>query len=301
MQPADAGGELKWRRDFANADIRSIATHGGKPASIGLREVVWLERPERQRVHYVGVEDHPTPYATDSTHVLRYTEWDPKFPKVPGEQGMYRYCESMTEASTCAGQALPVRTGKPVGFAWDPVTEQSVVAWANQNRASDADSRRILVSVGRVDGSTLRTPTATPLRTRVGPSVACRPAAGHGDFNCILVYVDEDAASGEVAVRRFRNIPVYGHVELQLNPAGTDLEVKSGSSVAAWYNTGSRRFYLAVKTSSAGQPVNLYSSQNGSKWSSQGALELPGAAMIAPSAVSHHVGDTNLLTVVVLE
>ncbi len=309
MQAAGAGAALRWRQ-LASMDTSHLSPSGGawkltthhhEPASIGLREVTWLERPERQRIHYVAVEDHPVPHATSSTHVLRYTQWDPKDPDAPGEQGLYHYCPSMAGATSCGGPVLPVRTGKPVGFAWDPVTEQSVVAWANQNRASNADSRRILLSVGRIDESTLRTPTATPLRTRVGPSVACRPAAG--DFNCILVFVDEDAATGEVAVRRFRNVPgaLPESPEPELSTIDTGFGAKTGSSIAAWYNTGTSKFYLAVKTSSPSQPVYLYSSPDGDVWSSQGQLKLPGVAMTAPAAVSHHVGDSNLITVTVLE
>lgn len=125
-----------------------------------------------------------------------------------GSSGVLEYCTSLDDWLSCASSPSPVsvRTGKRQAIAYDPATQETIVAWANQTRADGVESREIWMSIGldRQSNFYIMPPDRLGVRTAIAPAVACREYIEGRPYNCRVAYVDQDDKYGHLVVQKFR-------------------------------------------------------------------------------------------------
>ncbi|UCH93722.1 MAG: hypothetical protein JSV88_26115, partial [Candidatus Aminicenantes bacterium] len=282
-----------WKRDLESTNFQSTRFIGKDGMainpfeSIGPREAVFREEPGIQRIFYSHYKDSPKSYALVSRHQV-YTTWfnsnDNNRHISAKTSGMY-YLKAMTN------EKIPLYSGKPIAVTWDNRNKKSIFAWVNQNRESDEHSREVLVSVGYIDNEILPQPRSLGVKSNVGVGLACNKGSA-GRYDCILAYVDADRADGAVRIKRFRASKTKNSYFLVIDPNTYKTGMKTGSSIAAWYNKGTGRFYMAIRQADYGQYLLTYSSKYGANWRMECCL---GYSITGPTAVSYEQGERNCL------
>lgn len=279
-----------WQKNQAKAFLL------GKPGSlaieplvsIGIREVVFRERPGVQRIFYSDYKDRPVSYALNGCHQV-FTTWfnsNSKGPLISAKTGGMYYCRD----NKCHHRT-PLYSAKPVAVTWDNGNKKTIFSWVNQNRKSNEHSREVLVSVGYIKNTLLSKPESLGIKSNVGPGLACKDGSP-GRYNCILAYVDADRADGLVRIRRFRARKIREKYILEIDPNTYNTGKKTGSSIAAWYNNGTGKFYIAIREADYGQYLLVCSSASGRRWKKERNL---GYSIIGPTAVSYEQGNKNNL------
>jgi hypothetical protein len=158
----------------------------------------------------------------------------------------------------------PIKTAKKVNTTWNPVVQQMLLAWVNQDRNEYNRNRsNIMISVGRdgVDDSLFSTPDDTGIITGVSPGLTCNHK------KCILVYNDRNGRNA-VRVQDFfvQYDSTLRRYKVILNGARRLLYIGATTSapIAAWYNAN--KFWVAIKSESLENVLQIFYSLDGVSW-----------------------------------
>ncbi len=267
-----------WQPNFDNT--KTQCTSVPQQVGIGPRTAVFREDETMDRIFYSNYTELPTPYAADGKHPVQYNRSSDGF--VTRISGSLSHCSAMSGFFTCSG-TTPVYSGKPVAVAWDVGNSRAIFAWANQTRLNDSQERRVKVAVGFINNLTLPQPDDLPVQSSIGPAVACTDGTANA-YSCIVAYTDQNSTLADLRVRRFTPVAGANRYSLSVDPTTHFVlsNVRTASSVAAWYNQG--RFWLLVRPIRTSQNLEAYSSTDGATWTSAGSY---GYSAVGPTAASY--------------
>ena len=154
------------------------------------------------------------------------------------------------------------------------------------------------IAIGYTSDDTLSQPVAiNNIQSSVSPGVACYKDEAGTSFDCILAYVDQSDAYGSVRVRHFR--ATAGTYRYTITSTGfyysLGANVRTTCGIAAWYNTYTEKWYIAIRRLIADQAITVYSSSDGTSWSYETTFS---HAATGPAAASYYAGTTNALVYV---
>ncbi|MEZ4458528.1 MAG: hypothetical protein R3E66_02140 [bacterium] len=229
--------------------------------------------------------DYPTNHSTNGT-LRAYMGYSTNF-QAGYNAGFLSHCATSTGFLAC-GTTDFIRTGKRLAVGWDDRHNRTLVAWANQNRLTNADSRRVRIAVGVVDNTTLGPPFDAPVRSSVGPGVACKSGEA-GGYDCILAYVDDGDTVSDVAIRRFSNYATTTGYAATWDPTPRSLSISSFNALTAWFHNA--YFYVGLVTAS-GQ-IRVYRSLDGATWSLFTYFSGQ-SSVVGPSSVSYFTANNQI-------
>lgn len=249
-------------------------------------EATFREDTSQDRVVYITPEEYPTSMDDDSEHRVSYRRSSDGFST--SNWGTLRACSGLSGFLSCSGTEY-IYSGKPPAVSWDYEVDRTIFAWVNQNRDNDTDSREIRISVGYVNNYTLNEPIETGLQSNVTPGIACSTNQALG-YNCLLAYVSQEDGLQRIKLKRFTPVRSGNGYILQWSPTTTTFSsATTASRIAVWRHSG--KWWLAYRTSSPGQNVNVFTSATSSGWTSLGT---PSYSDVGPTAISYWTGNNQL-------
>ena len=196
----------------------------------------------------------------------------------------------MTGFLTCSSASY-VYSGKGIAVAWDDYNQRTVNVWVNQNRLDNSDDRELMVSVGHINHYRLPEPDGFGVRSSVTPGLACKDNAAAGGYDCVVAYVDTSNSYNQVSVRRFINFQSGNRYYALSGSTSLVSNAYTSERIALWYANG--KFWLALRGSSPGQSIAVYSSPDSLTWTAESYNV--GTSPIGPSAVGYYTGSINIL------
>lgn len=276
-----------WTRGLNNSNTNNFPSTVAERDLVSMfTEATFREDTSQDRVIYITPDEYPTSLASGSEHRVAYRRSSNGFSS--SNWGTLRACSGLSGFLRCSGTQY-IYSGKPPAVSWDYEVDRTIFAWVNQNRSDNTDTREIRISVGYVNNYTLNQPIETGIQSNVTPGIACRTnqALGH---NCLMAYVDQTDGLQRIKLRRFTPVRSGNRYILQWHPTTTTFSsAVTASRIAVWYHDG--QWWLAYRTSSPGQRVNVFTSATSSGWVSQGA---PTYSDVGPTAVSYWAGNNQL-------
>jgi hypothetical protein len=133
------------------------------------------------------------------------------------------------------------------------------------------------------------------VQSSVTPGVACNNSSG-GSYDCIVAYVSPADTLNRVQVKRFRANAGATKYNLTIDPSVYNVSfAPTGSRIAAWFNVGTAKFYVATRPQRVNNLIEVFESSNGASWSLTTTLA---SSVTGPSAASYWEGGGNVLTYV---
>lgn len=294
-----------WIPNFGGSGVETTLDLIDEHPSSGLRSVVYREKPELQRIYYTSNLDYREEVhdVWQTRHRVKYERFNSS---TPGRgyigTGTLKKCKNMSGFLTCpSSEYEPVYSRRPPSVAWNQHLGRTLTVWNRQtgvDHLQDHWDREVQLAIGRANDNdyVLPKPTNLGVRSSVGPAVVCNDSRRPG-WNCLVAYVSQEVFDGKIKVMmlwtwvdqaRSDTVNVY-----QSSPINVGENAKSWSSLAAWYNSATKRFYLAFRDAEEGQRLKIWSSAGGWRWS----MDETGPYSIAgPSAVSYNQSSYNVLS-----
>ena len=249
--------------------------------------VDWLEHSSDRRI-YFGLSADEGVAGWGSSHAVKVVGTSYTFISPNLEE-----CTAMTGFLTCASSA-PIYSARRVGSTYNDTIDRTVFVWTRSDPASENDFRRVRVAAGRVDSATLPVgeyfdANATSI---VGPDVACE-TNGAVSRDCIVAYVPHNDPERRVWVTIFDLDTTATGYEVSI-PFAWQTPIQTGSDLTIWFQDDSAggRFWIAVRSIGANQPVELWSSSkgNGLTWTYRFNTI---SSLVGPDSISQLSGSLN--------
>lgn len=257
--------------------------------SVAPTYALWREDSSISRLLYVDWEDSPTNYSQSGTHEARHIWTDDDWSTFT--DSTLDICNASPSGGFCSS-GTPLHTGHRISVAWNNYASanETLVAWVNQNRNTNTESREIFISAGHSDflyapsEQILNPPYKTGFQSAVAPAMSCEAYSAGGLFDCIIAYVDDTIDDPGITVRRFWESGGTFHFDSTpyLLPTVTYSELTS------WHDDGD--FYIAYR-SIAGY-VQVWKSASGDTWTYVGTFNQTASS---PSALSYFNLSTTYL------
>jgi hypothetical protein len=187
---------MRWQHNWSIFDWTCLDDPDQR-SGIGPRAGWWKEDTSIDRIFYSEVDDSPTFGDKDSNHIVHQVRSDDGFDTQ--SDGILSRC-AVYIYGTCFG--LVVKSGNMVSMAWDDRRERTVFAWADQERGSETNNRKLMLSVGYRSTTVLHKPSWTGYYSGVSPAVVCDEDTQR-TYNCIVAFVSSKSTRNEIKVLRF--------------------------------------------------------------------------------------------------
>lgn len=282
---------LKWTVGLGPLNTYNVAN---MPPGIAPTEATWREDASWSRVFWPShVEDPVESWA--SNHPVQTFYWQDGFS--PWGYTMLRQCSEMSAWMYCPYAATErVYSGKPVSVAWNSAIGRSVFTWVHQDRSNytygiNYKHNMVKVAFGYVDNYTITQPDELGVFSSVAPGVTCATGRA-GGYDCIMAYVPDTDTWNHVYIKRFSANAAGNRYAVQTEPGIRRMYfgARTASRIATWYHYG--KFWIAIRSLRSGQPLDVYSSVDGSSWAYEGEQ---GYSAIGPTAVSYWGGNNVLM------
>ena len=276
---------------LSNHDVSTAECTGAdSQAGIGATAALWREDESVDRVFYASHDESPA-FEPDATHSAKQTRSLDKF--VTQNVTNLLECSSMSGFMTCSSTAT-IRTGQALAVAWDHRNDRSVTAWTRQSRDDSSTDRRIFVATGQVSTNVVPVATDLGVNSIIPPAVTCASSFTSTSYDCIVAYVPDDDRDHQIRIRRYRAAAGSTRYGLTVDPTIhlPHSALRTASRVALWYKAG--YYFLAARTLSPGQAMELWQSADGATWTSVASNF--GYSATGPTAVGYWAGSTNMVT-----
>jgi hypothetical protein len=202
---------------------------------------------------------------------------------------------------SCSAVGPNLSAALPPAVAWDDDVQRSVFAWVNHNRADDSKTNQVRLAYGYVSDDVLPIATASFGKSNVTPGVACRKDQVRdevgGVYDCMIAVVPPSNAGMNIRVYRFKGTATSIRYQASVSPYVFQFSLSpTASRIAAWYNNGDGKFWIAYRSLETGNPLIVRSSSDTTAWS---GADVPGSGTYpdtGPTAVSYvHLNGNQLV------